>query len=173
MATTIAELAAIIKVDTSDAQSAINGLVRSFGGLNTAFDSLLPLMTAGTAAFTGIGGALAIVGKAAFDAAVTFDEASDKIRIATGAVGESLAGLEGSFKNVFTSIPTTAAAASEAIAFLAGRLHIGGQALEDLARQELELSRITGEALKPQLEATTRLFGDWEIATTQQSKALD
>lgn len=173
MASTIAELAAIIKIDASDAQKAIDGLIKSFSGVGSAFDALSKVATGSMAVWAGVATAIGIVGKAAFDAAVEFDDASDHIRIATGAMGDDLKGLETSFKNVFTSVPTSAAAASEAIAFLAGRLHITGDALESLTKQELELSRMTGEALKPQLEATTRVFKDWEVATGQQSQALD
>lgn len=140
-------------------QSVISG-VEAIGGATTL-------------AAAGIVGVGLAIGKVAFDAAVEFDKASDRIRVATGATGAALTGLEQSFKNVFTSIPTSAASASEAIAFLNGRLQITGPELENLAKSELELSRITGSALRPQLEATTRVFKDWEIATGSQSTALD
>lgn len=173
MPATLFDLAGIITIDTSDAQSAMDGLVKSLGGVNGTIGSLLPLLTGAAVEFTAVAGAIAAVGKEALDAAIEFDNASDKIRITTGAMGENLGKLEDSFKEVFTSVPTSAAAASEAISFLAGRLHISGLALEDLTKTELELSRITGEELKPQLEATTRLFGDWEIATDKQTESLD
>lgn len=161
----------------SDATRQMQGLHAPIGGLGSAFGGLgsriLSIGPLAAGAMVGIAGALGSVAKFAFDAAIAFDAASDRIRIATGATGAELAKLEGSFRTVFTSVPASAEDASAAIAFLSSRLGTTGKELEGLATIELELARVTGSALVPQLEATTRLFGDWEIATQAQASSLD
>lgn len=188
-----AEYAARISVDTGPLDSGLKSVSQKLAGLGqgiptTGLDSFVSKAVAGFnslgASITGIGplaagmavagaAAIGMLAKHAFDAAVAFDAASDKIRIATGATGAQLQSLEGSFKTIFTSIPTSAESASEAISFLAARLNLSGDALEKVATTELELARITGSALGPQLEATTRLFKDWEISTNSQTTSLD
>lgn len=130
----------------------------------------------GKAAVAGLaaaGSALVGVGKFAFDSAVQVDEAMDTIRIGTGATGEALAGLGENFKTVFKGVPTSAQDAGTAIADLNTRTGATGKALEELAKQSLQLSYITGEDLQNQIAATTRTFGDWSIAADDQSDALD
>lgn len=181
---TVTELNVLITADTtglqtglSKADHSIGQVKNSFATLGSSFSSVgniisgMGPMVAG--AMTLAASAVGMLAKHAFDAAIAFDNASDKIRISTGAVGAQLNQLEGSFKTVFTSIPVSAADASEAISFLSSRLGISGKELEKLATTELELARITGSALKPQLEATTRVFGDWKIATDAQTTSLD
>lgn len=181
---TVSQLDVVITADTtglqtglSKADQGVSQFKNSFATLGSSFSSIgniingMGPLVAGamTIAATAVG-ALA---QHAFEAAVAFDEASDQIRISTGAVGAELTALEGSFKTIFTSIPTSAEDAGKAVSFLSARLHLSGEALEDLATTELELARITGSALVPQLEATTRLFKDWEVATDSQTTSLD
>ncbi len=116
---------------------------------------------------------LTAAGGAAIYAAVEIDKGLDKIRTSTGATGKRMAELEQSFKTVFKAVPTDAETAGMAIAELSTRTGQTGKALEDLAKQELELARITGEDLKGQIEASTRVFGDWSIATESQGAAMD
>lgn len=142
----------------------------SLGGIATSMTGLSPIALT---ALGGVASAVGMVGKAAFDAAVEFDTAFDKIRVSTGATGEKLQALEGSFRTLFTTLPTSSEAVAQALSFLNARLGLTGTELENLAKQELELARITGAALGPQLEATTKVFAKWEISTKDQSAALD
>ncbi len=157
-------------VPTSGIDNFVGRATSSFNSLGATITGIGPL-TAGMAVVAAAG--IGVLAKHAFDAAVAFDDASDKIRVATGAVGAELTALEGSFKTIFTSIPTSAEDAAQAVSFLSARLHLSDEALEELAKTELELARITGSALAPQLEATTRLFKDWEVATDAQTTSLD
>src|SRR5690606_37994660 len=71
----------------------------------------------GTAMKGALAGALAGVGAIAGLAKLggSFDEAFDTIRVGTGATGDALDDLQGSFKSVFGSIPTDMTSASTAI----------------------------------------------------------
>ena len=103
----------------------------------------------------------------------SFDEAFDTIRVGTGATGEALEGLTGSFKSVFASVPTDMGSAATAIADLNTRLGLTGMELEIRSRQFLELSRITGTDLTQNIESLTRVFGDWGVETEQQTDTMN
>jgi phage-related minor tail protein len=93
--------------------------------------------------------------------------------VGTGATGEALAGLEGSFKTVFTAVPTTTAAAATAIADVNTRLGLTGEPLEALATQFLNFARITGTDVAAAISSTTRVMHDFDVSTEDQAAALD
>jgi hypothetical protein len=102
-----------------------------------------------------------------------FDHSMDKIRSQTGATGASLQGLGDSFRTVFASVPNEMGQVADAIGMIHSRTGQTGAGLEALATQTLNLSRITGEELGALVATTTRLFGDWSIATEKQAGAMD
>jgi hypothetical protein len=116
---------------------------------------------------------LLAVGIAALKSATEYEAASAIIRHQTGATGDTLVGLNQQFRNLFVSIPNSSKDTASALGMLQTRTGLVGQALEDLTRQHLNLSRITGEAVLPLIEQTTRVFGDWGIATDKQGAAMD
>jgi len=124
------------------------------------------LTAAVTAPILGLGAAVLSVGG-------QFDEAMDTIRTTTGATGATLTGLGEDVKAVFGAIPTDMATAATAIADLNARTGQTGKGLQELAQAEIELARITGGELSSQIQNSTRMFGDWGIAVTDQVPALD
>jgi TP901 family phage tail tape measure protein len=122
-------------------------------------------------------GAIAVgagaAGKALYDIGAAFDDASDTIRVKTGATGKELKKLEGAFTNVIKSVPTDFESASQAVAGLNQRLGLTGKPLRDMSKQVLELSRITETDLNTNIQAVSRTFGDWGIAVKDQGPALD
>ena len=129
----------------------------------------------GKAAGAALAGGLAAAGaaKALYEIGEAFDDASDKIRVGTGATGKRLKKLEGDFKNVVKGVPTDFDTASTAIADLNTRLEITGKPLQKLSKQFTELSRITDTDVGENIQTVTRLFADWSIKTGEQSKTLD
>jgi hypothetical protein len=101
------------------------------------------------------------------------DAAFDTIRIGTGATGEALKGLEGDFKVVAGSVRDDLGTTAQVIADLNTRTGQTGEGLRTLAKDILDLSRITKTDAVANVAAATRLFGDWSIATEDQSGALD
>lgn len=146
-------------------------------GLNSAIDEvdgkLGKFAVAGAASLAAVATAAVGVGAALFDIGSSFDNGYDTIRIGTGATGEALDDLKESFKNVVTTVPTDFGSASTAIADLNTRLGLTGPELETMAAQVLELSRLTGTDLGTNIETTTRVMGDWGIATQDQADAMD
>jgi TP901 family phage tail tape measure protein len=147
----------------SPALSSAVSTVRSFGA------ALGPVGIA----VAGIGVVMATLGGAAIKASLEFEKAFATIRVGTGATGESLAGLEGSFKTVFTSVPASTADAATAIADLNTRLGLTGEPLESLATQFLNLSRITGTDVAAGISSATRVMHDFDVVTSEQGASLD
>ena len=118
---------------------------------------------------------VAAVGAAAalFKVGEEFDKVYDKIQTQTGATGKEMDKLEKSFKNVVKTVPTDFDSAATAVAGLNQRLGETGKPLTTLARQVTALAKITGEDVQENVEAVTRLFGDWGVATKDQTKTLD
>lgn len=113
-----------------------------------------------------IGGAIGVMG-------AQLDDAYDNISIKTGATGKLAEDLSQSFRNVAARVPNDFATVSDAIAELHQRTGAVGPGLEGLATQVLTLSRITGKDLSATIEQSTRLFGDWSVATDDQAAVLD
>ena len=131
------------------------------------------LGTAAAAGFVaGIAGA-GLVGKALYDIGAQFDDAFDSIQTSTGATGQKLEGLKDNFKTVVSSVPADFGDAADAIGQLNQRLGVTGKPLERIAKQMLELSRITDTDLGENIKEVTRVFGDWGVKVKDQPSALD
>lgn len=135
----------------------------AFGG---GFNRVLSggLIAAGVVAATGA--SLVAIGS-------QFDDAYDTIQTGTGATGDALEGLKDVFRDVVADVPTDFGSAADAITLLNQRLEVTGRPLEQLAEQFLNLSNITGDDLNGNIDAVTRAFGDWSVATGNQSDVLD
>jgi len=125
---------------------------------------------AAVASFAALGVA---AGAALFKIGESFDAEYDKIRVATGATGDALDGLQDSFKNVLKEVPASFDDAGTAIGNLNQRLGLTGKPLEDLAGQFLNLSRITGTDVAQNVDEITRVFGDWGVAVEDQAASMD
>ncbi len=125
------------------------------------------------------GGALAAgltaaaTGKALFEIGKEFDAAFDNIRTQTGATGKEFGQLKRDFRNVVGSLPTDFDTASKAVAGLNQRLDTTGKPLQRLTKQVVALSEVTGTDITENVEAVTRLFGDWSVKTKEQTDTLD
>lgn len=145
-------------------------LQRSIGQVN---GSLMSVGKVAAAGFAVVGAAAIGAGVGLFKLGESFDEQADKIRVGTGATGEALKGLEGSFKNVLKGVPASFDDAGTAIADLNTRLGQTGPQLEETAKRFINLSRITKTDLATNVDNITRVFGDWEVATDLQQLAMD
>lgn len=120
-----------------------------------------------------LGGAGIAAARGLYEIGATFDDAYDTIRVQTGKTGQALNGLEDSFRAVVKTVPADFATASQAVGLLNSRLGLTGKALENRSAQFLELSRITKTDLGENIASVTRLFGDWDVATSRQAGTLD
>jgi phage-related minor tail protein len=122
---------------------------------------------------TGLATPLIALGAAAMAASSDVNAGMRQIRVATGETGAALDGLKASFATVFSTVPASARDAGLAIAELHQLTSATGKTLEDLATQQLNLARITGSELKPQIEATTKAFNNYGISAQAQGASLD
>jgi TP901 family phage tail tape measure protein len=157
-----AEEKALAKVGNSASQAA--------GKLRQASRDMV---NAGRALSTGLTGPLIAAAGAVLKAGVDVDNGMDAIRIATGATGKPLQALEADFKAVGASVPNSLAEVGQALGAVAARTNLTGAPLQALTTRLLTLSRIMGQDVQQTITTTTRLFGDWGVATRDQAKTLD
>lgn len=133
---------------------------RSLGrtGKTLTKDVTVPIIAAGTALYK--------IGE-------SFEAAENTIRSTTGKTGKDLDSLNKSFKSVYGNVPSNMADASSAIANLNQKLNLAGKPLENLATQELNLSRITKTDLGTNITASAQAFKAMNLNSSQYSNALD
>lgn len=131
------------------------------------------MMTFGRNMSLYVTGPIVAIGAAAIKAGEDYDKAVAKIRTGTGATGNSLKMLTADMTAVWGTVPDSAEKIGQAIAEISTRLGLTGKPLQEMAVQMLNLARTAGTDIGPLIAAATRTFGDWSIATSQQSKALD
>lgn len=130
----------------------------------------------GTAVTAGIAIATAAVlagGKALYDIGSEFDAAYDTIRVGTGATGDALTNLNDSMKAVYSTIPTTMADASTAIADYNTRLGVTDGVLEDLSTKAIQAADILGEDVTGIVEASSTAFQNWKVDVEAMPDAMD
>lgn len=128
-----------------------------------------------TAANVGMGigaavGAMAIPVMKLGDAYAT---AMDRIRTETGKTGAEFDALGEVMSAVAQRVPDEIELVGQAVGQLYKRTGQTGEGLERLTERLLDVSRITETDLSANIANTTRLFGDWSIATEDQEATLD
>lgn len=122
------------------------------------------------------GGLVASAGAAAaglFKLGESFDAQFDKIRVSTGKTGEALSALEGSFKNVLKNTATDFDTAGDAVATLSQRLGLTGKPLETMAKNLVDVSRITNTDFKGNIDSAIKSLQNFSVPVAQQTKVLD
>ncbi|MGJ7044653.1 phage tail tape measure protein [Thermoanaerobacterium thermosulfurigenes] len=104
---------------------------------------------------------------------MSFDDANDKIRIATGATGKALDDLQKDFEAVYGSVPTSMDEASTAISNLNTRLGLTGKPLQELSEKMILLSHETGVDLQSTIEQTSHAFEAFGIDAKNYGTSLD
>lgn len=102
-----------------------------------------------------------------------FDGAYDRIQIATGATGDKLKGLQGSFDTILASGPSSFDDVASAVSGLNQRLGLTGKPLEDLSTQMLDLSRITGTDVSTNIENLSQVMNKWNIPAADMGTSMD
>ncbi len=146
-----------VKIDIGEAFKSLGGKAKDIGKVLSA----------------GITAPLVGLGTAAIAASMKVDEAFDQIRAGTGKTGAALEGLQNDFKEVAQNVPDDIGTVTTAITELSQRTGLAGKPLQDLATQTLNLARLTKTDLSSAIALTTRVFGDWSVATEDQSRTLD
>src|SRR5882672_7564701 len=106
---------------------------------------LLGALAAG--ALLDIGKELLDIGEKAVEVADIFENASIPIERATGAEGEALAGLDESFKTLYSTSSASAAGIATALAQITQRTGATGAELEGLTKAAVDFAKVTGTDL--------------------------
>ena len=144
----------------SRAQGKISNLDKKLGSVGKSLTTKvsMPLLAAGAAAVT---------------VANKFDKAYGIIRAGTGATGETLKELKSITDALYSRLPNTLEEVATAVTDLNTMFGLQGGELETLATQYLNLARITGTDVSTIIQSAARTFGDWTLATEDQSEALN
>lgn len=120
----------------------------------------------GATAVAGVVVGLAKIGQA-------FGSAKVQIQRETGATGQELQQTFDSVKNVLKDVPDSIGSVTTAIDELRRRGTPLGSQLDKLAKQELDLARITKTELAGNVEQTTAIFAKFNVPLREQPAALD
>lgn len=121
----------------------------------------------------GIAGAVAGIAAGLAKIGGDFDSAYDTIRSTTGKTGAEFIALQKDFKAAVVDIPASFEEVSTALAQISQRTGATGKDLQSLTKTVVELGKVSGEDVPTLISATTRVFGDWSVATKDQTKFLD
>lgn len=158
----MAENEVVIHVRADDkASGTIGGLAGQIKSFAAGIPA--PIAVAGTA--------LAGLGAVAFKTANDFRAAQNFLL--DSATGEEFAEQWASVKRVLGTVPQDVRQVAMAFDAVNDRLGLTGPAAETLTRKMLDLSRVLGTDINTTIENTTRLFGDWGVESSEQSRVLD
>lgn len=117
--------------------------------------------------------ALADVSVGLYKLGASFDKAYDTIRVGTGATGKDLEALKGTFKDVYSSVPTSMEDAGKAVADYNTRLGLTGDKLSGLSKQAIAVSNMLGEDLNTTIQSSSQAFQVWNVNANDMSKSMD
>jgi phage-related minor tail protein len=121
---------------------------------------------AGVALAAGITAGLIKIGR-------EFGAVKQQIQKETGQTGEALAHTFDTVKSVFADVPDSLGKITTAVDELARRGTPLGKTFDELAKQELALSHITGTDLAANVEQTTGVFKKFGVPLREQPALLD
>lgn len=116
---------------------------------------------------------IAAVGTASLAAWGQVDEGLDIVIQKTGATGDALAGMQDSVKNIANTIPTSFAAAGEAVGEVNTRFGLTGDALEDLSTQFIKFSEVNGTNLTSSVDAAQKALSAFGLGAEDAGAYLD
>lgn len=141
--------------------------------LNKVNLKALAVTAAAAAGAVAVGKAAIDAGKDLIDLGSKFDEATDSIRIGTGATGDALDALMNDFDAVYSSVPTSMEDASKAIADYNTRLGLTGEELQGVSAQAIQVADMLGEDLGGVIESSSKAFQQWNIDAADMGGAMD
>ena len=116
---------------------------------------------------------LVAVGAASIAAFREVDDGLDSIAKKTGATGQSLEELEGSAKNIATTIPVSFEEAGNAVGNVNTKFGLTGKACEDLSTQLLKFAKVNDQDVTSSVEGTQKVMAAFGVETEDAGKLLD
>ncbi len=164
---TLAELIVKIGADVGAFDQGLKGINRKVAKFGKDMKAVGGTLTAGvTLPIIAIGAA---IGKAATE----FQDFDQAIAAGTGAIGETLDGLKESARNVFAALPESTETVSGVITNLNTDLGLTGTALEDLAVQVANASRLLGEDAVSNSRALGQALNQFGLDASSAGEQMD
>jgi TP901 family phage tail tape measure protein len=180
MASTAAVLNILVSANTGTAVGQLSILDKKLKGTAATANTTSGSIAAKFGKKAKFAGGIAALGIAAgvatkqlYDVGKELDAAYDKIRTGTGATGKQLDNLKKDFRAVAGQVPDDFKTTGTAIADLNTRLGLTGKPLRKMARDMLDLSRMTETDVAGNIKGVARAFVDWEVPMKQQGKNLN
>jgi len=153
--------------DGSKAQKAFKNVSDSAGKFGGKLGKVFK-----AAALAG-GVAVLALGAGVIKLGLSFDKANKAIAVATGATGDKLKGLTDSFKDTMGQVPDSMDLVAASLGTLNTLTGATGDALEDMAVQVLDASRMLGEDAAGNADAFGKAMKQWQIDSADGPELLD
>src|SRR5581483_7716883 len=115
----------------------------------------------------------AAIAAGSFHAAEEFSSAESTIARLSGATGQALSELQGSFRSLFTQTTQSASELAEGFGRIQRESGATGAQLEALVLTNSNLARVTGQSLVPTIDQTQAALKAFGIAASEQPAKLD
>ena len=146
------------------AMSEMGNKIQEVGGKVTDFGKSLT---------TNVSAPLAALGAASIAAFNEVDSGLDQIAARTGATGDELKALEDIATGLATTIPTSFATASQAVAAASTRFGVSGKKLEDLSKLFIEFAELNQTDVTSAIYATQGALAAWGLDADEAGSYLD
>jgi phage-related minor tail protein len=168
----LAELYAELSADTSkwtkgfrSAQKDLGDTGKTAQGLDT---QLMGMVSRWAGAFS-----VTAIGAFALRSALDFEKAEFSIRRATGAIGENLASLKGSFETVYQTSGKSAEEIAKALSKITVETGATGTELENLTSYNLKFAKVMNLDVQQAIQGTQAAFKRWDVDVRDQATGLD
>jgi len=131
-----------------------DNLKKATRGATSALGDLAKIGAAATAA----------LGAGAIKLGTDFQQAQNNIRIATGASGEDLAGLNEQFMDVFRTVPAGMEEVSGAVGAIATQLALTGDDLENVTRTAVEFAEVMNADVAATSDNAARIMNQFGVS---------
>lgn len=121
----------------------------------------------------GITAPVMAIGAASAAAWSEVDDGLDTITEKTGATGDSMKGLEKSFRSVYSSMPVDAQTAGDAISEVNKQFSLSGKALEDASSQMLKFSKINKQDVTTSTQSAKGAIEAFGLKSKDLNNVLD
>ena len=153
--------------ELSDQTSKLKKVEKGLEDLGSKLDSVGKGMT------VGITAPLMAIAAAAGVAWAEIDDALDGIATATGATGDELDDLQGSFKNVYGSMPAEASDVAEAIGEINTQFSFVGEELERSTEKVVKFASINNTQLSPSIKGAKGVISALNLDASDFGRVLD
>ena len=163
----VASASSHVAAATEEADGSIGRFRFSMGNLTESFTETKSAMLELAEAYGVIK-----IGEFFMEQADEFEQATQRIVAATGAVGDELEQMRGEFSDVFATLPESAADVAGAMGQISTVLGDTGQQLQALTQTIGDISTITGASMESLTKSITQAFANWHVATEDQIQEL-